>query len=127
MPKEKKLLIAAIVVFAVAVGAAIFYFVRATTAQKELASFKDNPNAAAEKETKDLIARVGELIVLPTDETPTIATVSDPEKLKAQSFFVNAKTGDKVLIYTKARKAILYDPIAHKIVEVAPLNIGDKP
>ena len=40
------------------------------------------------------------------------------------SFFSKAKVGDKVIIYTNARKAILYDPVAGKIVEVAPVNIG---
>jgi hypothetical protein len=39
---------------------------------------------------------------------------------------VDAKKGDKVLIYTNAKKAILYDPELNKIVNVAPLNIGDQ-
>jgi hypothetical protein len=75
-------------------------------------------------ETKALIAEVGKLMFLPENETPTIATVSDPSKLKDQSFFVDAKEGDKVLIYTNAKKAILYDPLAKKIVNVAPINLG---
>jgi len=65
---------------------------------------------------------VGRIIVLPNDEEPTVATVTDPEKLRDQVFFANAKAGDKVLIYTKARKAYLYDPIAGKLVEVAPIT-----
>ena len=69
--------------------------------------------------------RVSRLIILPTDEEPTIATVADPDRLQDQPFFDNAKTGDKLLIYTNARKAILYDPVSDKIVEVAPINIGD--
>lgn len=76
-----------------------------------------------EEETEDLITAVGELIVLPEGEEPTIATVTDPSKLRDQVFFSNAKTGDKVLIYTKARKAILYDPKANKLLEVAPLTV----
>jgi hypothetical protein len=68
---------------------------------------------------------VGLLIVLPKNETPTIATVSDPSVLKNQAFFVDAKKGDKVLIYTNAKKAILYDPVIKKIINVAPVNTGD--
>ena len=79
---------------------------------------------AAQDEAKKLVADVGRLIVLPTNEQPTIATVADPDKLRDQPFFANAKKGDKVLIYTNAKKAILYDPVENKIVEVAPLNIG---
>jgi hypothetical protein len=54
-----------------------------------------------------------------------VATVSDPEILKNKNFFIDAKKGDKVLIYYSARKAILYDPVVKKIVNIAPVNIGD--
>lgn len=74
------------------------------------------------REVSDISAKLSRLMVLPTDETPTLATVSDPEKLKNQSFFANAKTGFKVLVYAKAQKAILFDPYINKIVEVAPIN-----
>lgn len=88
--------------------------------------FYQKANATAPKDPmKDLqqtIAMVGKHLVLPTDETPTMATVSDPEKLKDQAFFANAKKGDKVLIYANAQKAILYDPSSDRIVEVAPIN-----
>lgn len=85
---------------------------------------KQDPQKIAREETKALINKVSKLIVLPEGEEPTIATVSDPEKLKDQPFFAKAKKGDKVLIYTNARKAILYDPQNNRIVEVAPVNIG---
>lgn len=93
------------------------------------ASTAVDPNAtpaeqqeAAQLEISTLIERVGKLIVLPTGEEPTVATVSDPDKLKDQVFFANAKVGDKVLIYTKARKAYLYDPEGDILLEVAPIT-----
>ena len=87
-------------------------------------SLKANPDEASQREAEELAAEVGKLIVLPTDEVPTIATVTDPEALKGQTFFVNAKKGDQVLIYANAQKAILYDPVAKKVIDVAPINIG---
>ena len=60
--------------------------------------------ASVQAEADVLIATVGKLISLPTDEKPTIATVTDIEKVKDQPFFKSAKNGDKVLIYTKAQK-----------------------
>ncbi len=81
-----------------------------------------NPDAASQAEVKSLVAKVGKVMVLPEGETPTIATVSDPEALRDQAFFVDAKKGDKVLIYSNAKKAILFDPSADKIVNIAPLN-----
>lgn len=74
-------------------------------------------------ELAKLIETVGKLIELPTGEEPTLATVSDPEKLKDQAFFKNAVLGDKVLIYAGAKRAILYSPSRGKIIEVAPVNL----
>jgi|SRR3989344_3352312 len=92
---------------------------------KQYDDLKKNPNKAAQSETQATIDAVAKLIVLPIDEQPTLATVTEPEKLKDQAFFAHAKVGDKVLIYTNAKKAILYDPVANKIVEVAPITIGN--
>ena len=80
-------------------------------------------NAEAKSNAQALVEEVSRLISLPQDEEPTVATVSDPQLLKNQAFFANAKAGDKVLIYTRARKAVLYDPVNKKILEVAPLNV----
>ena len=83
---------------------------------------KQNPNSAQQQQIKDLVDKVDKLIVLPQNETPSVATVTDLSKLKDQPFFANAKIGDEVLVYTNAKKAILYDPVLNKIVEVAPLT-----
>ncbi len=80
-----------------------------------------------QSETSMLIAQVGKLIDLPKDETPTIATITDISKLKDQPFFANAKNGDKVLIYTNAKKAILYRPSENRIIEVGAVNINQQP
>ena len=87
--------------------------------------FTENTNDIGQnKEAKTLTQRVGEHIFLPEGEVPTIATVSDPEALRGQTFFIDAKKGDKVLIFPNAKKAILYDPVADKIITIAPLNTG---
>lgn len=104
-------LIALVIVLAISTT----YFYKRSTA---------NPDTVSQSEARALIARVNKLVLLPTDETPTIATVSDPEKLKGQSFFAEAKVGYKVLVYTNAKKAILYDPESGKIVTMAPVNAG---
>ena len=115
----KKLVVPVLLILLLGSIGATFYM------YQQLQTNSGDATALGEEEVAQLVAEVGELIVLPSDELPTIATVADPEKLKDQAFFVNAKAGDRVLLYTKAKKAILYDPEAHKIVEVAPINIGD--
>lgn len=85
---------------------------------------KDQLSKQIEQNPQAIVDAVSKLIILPTNETPTVATITDLSKLDGQLFFADAKLGDKVLIYTQAQKAILYDPAANKIVEIAPLNIG---
>ena len=84
-----------------------------------------NPSVLGANEVKAIVSEVGKLIQLPQNEDPTIATVSDKSKLSDQPFFKSSENGDKVLIYTKSKKAILYRPSISKIIEVAPVNLGD--
>lgn len=83
-----------------------------------------NPQAAADSEANRLKAEVAQLIELP-NENPTVATVVDVDKLKSQPFFASAQNGDRVLLFAQAKKAILYRPSSKKIVEVAPINLGN--
>ena len=117
MSPQKRLIttLAIAIVALVAVGGYLYWQLQLT---------KD-PAKVAEREVKALVMEVSKLIVLPEDETPTIATVTDVEALKDQPFFAKASVGDKVLIFTNAKKAILYNPTAKKIIEVAPINIGE--
>jgi hypothetical protein len=75
-------------------------------------------------ESKTVISAISKFMVLPSDEEPTLSTVTDKDKLKEQYFFKNFEDGDKILIYTKAKKAILYRPSINKIIEFAPLILG---
>lgn len=88
----------------------------------EVKRLQANPQTVANQELQAVVDKVGKLVVLPEGEQPTLATVADPEKLKGQPFFARAKKGDKVLVYNKAQKAILYDPVLNKIVEIAPIT-----
>ncbi len=109
---SKKLLL---VLLVISVCANFYLFFTKDSAQ--------NLNKIQFEDNAKMIAEIGKLITLPEGETPTIATVSDLEKLSDQAFFANALLGDKVLIYTKARKAILYRPSEKKLIEVAELKL----
>lgn len=88
-----------------------------------------NPIAAQEanqKETQKLTKDIGKLMLLPKDETPTVATITDVEKLKDQLFFKNAANGNKVLIYPDSKLAVIYDPKANLIVSVGPVNFSQQ-
>lgn len=90
-------------------------------------AIKANPNLEAQRETNALVSVVGKLMELPKNETPTVATISDLEKLKDQPFFKMAKNGDKLLAYNTTMTAILYRPSINKIINVAPITINQSP
>jgi hypothetical protein len=115
--------IGVVVVLILLAGLAGFYIDKYNKSQKEVKRLS-NPTAVAQQEQQQLVAKVSTLTVLPAGETPTVATVTDITKLKDQPFFANAQNGDKVLIYTKAKKAYLYRPSTGKIINIAPVNIG---
>lgn len=112
-PKKKNLLVLGGILFLIIVLSASSYFYN-----------KNSQNPKTDAQVQGLIAQVGKFYLLPTNETPTIATVSDKSKLSDQPFFRNAENGDKVLIYSTSKKAILYRPSINKIIEVAPVNLG---
>ncbi len=78
------------------------------------------------EEIAQLVETIGAVMELPSDETPTLATVTDREKLTDQPFFRKSENGDKVLIYTNAGRAILYRPSLGKIVDVTAINVQEQ-
>lgn len=85
---------------------------------------KNNANIEAEREVQKLVSVLGKLMELPAEEVPTVATISDKEKLAGQTFFAQAENGDILFAYTSAMKAILYRPSTNKIINVAPISIS---
>lgn len=118
MDSKQKTVVGVLSLLVVVFAAGTVYF------YNQYAAIKKNPQKVAQETVNSLVAQVSKLIILP-NETPTVATVVDAAKLKDQPFFANAKAGDKVLIYTNAKKAILYSVSEDKILEVAPLTIGN--
>lgn len=74
-------------------------------------------------ELSNVKASVSHLMLLPTDEEPTLATVQDKSQLKDKFLIDKAKNGDQLLIYTNNGIAILYRPSINKIVAVSPVTV----
>jgi len=111
--------ISAVSVFVTLIIASAYFYNR----YKKTELLLNNPTLAAKEEVAAVTAKLGLLMELPKEEA-VIVTVLDTNKLKGQQFFANAKNGDKVLIYSKANKAILYRPATNMIIEVAPVQMG---
>lgn len=79
-------------------------------------------NTLSENEIEDIIAGVRAHIVLPDDEVPLIATITDVDALAAtQPFYRDAKNGDLLIIYQSISKAIIYDTENDVLVNVGPI------
>ena len=85
--------------------------------------YTQSPPVREYAEMKSLVAKIGKMIEIPTDEAPTLATVTNKQKLDNQLFFQRAENGDKILIYSKNRRAILYRPSTERIIDVAVVDI----
>lgn len=121
MKSSKIILLIAVVIAIIGMGAGGYFYYQYQ---------QNSPQNIAQRnkgEAKKLAEEVGKFMLLPTDELPTIATVTDVSKLSNQDFFKFAKNGDKVLIFTKAKMAILYNPGLRKIINVGPVNVGASP
>ncbi len=109
------------------IGAVAVVIIAGTVAAVVFGIRGHDRSARLPQTTDELIAAVGRLIVLPTDERPTVATVNNLDVLRDKPLFRDAKVGDRVLIYAQAQKAVLYDPDADRIVEVAPFTLAPSP
>lgn len=74
--------------------------------------------ALADKVTKE----VGKLYSLPTNESPTVATIKDVDQLRDQVFFKNAQNGDRLLVYPQNEFAILYREKENRIINTGPVS-----
>lgn len=82
-------------------------------------------NRYIENQSDDIIKKVQRHIIIDTQETPTIATVQDPEALKINSpqLFRLIEIGDKLVVYSD--RIIIYRPNTDIIVNTYLLNIED--
>jgi hypothetical protein len=123
--KKNKFILPVVVVALIAIAG--FQTVRAQDSKKKYDQVIANPSDyikdATKKETEALVATVSKTVNLPKDETPSLATVEDTEKLKDQPFFKDAKKGDKVLIYAAARQAFIYRTEEGKLINSGPIAI----
>lgn len=92
-----------VLVVAMALGYFLWQFLQA----------QNDPNKAAR-----ITSKIAALLELPAGEEPQVAQVTDPEKLKTNPFFVDAQKDDFMVIYEKAKLAILYREASNKLIRV---------
>ena len=111
----------------VIIGLAVFggfYFKK----YQDLKKNPPSPTVVAQQQTDELTTKVRKLYAsLPTSEKPTIFEVTDKNAVKTQPFFEKAEKGDKALVYTNAKLAVLYRPSTNQIINVSAVSIQGNP
>ncbi|OGG22054.1 hypothetical protein A3D03_05110 [Candidatus Gottesmanbacteria bacterium RIFCSPHIGHO2_02_FULL_40_13] len=100
-------------------GTSYYFYLRMQKLQKLV----QNPQDITQEEIKTITAKLSSLIEFPQDEEPTLATILDKEKI-TDPFFTQAENNDKLLIFTKSGKAILYRPKINKVINFGIINIS---
>ncbi len=73
-----------------------------------------------------VIQKVRRIFVIPEGIDPTVATIVDVNQLRSRNAFYNkAKNGDHLIVTND--RAILYDPLTDKIIDVVPVQIQAPP
>lgn len=103
--------------FVVVVAGLIFGGWRYAEQQKQLRDLKAQQTVANPDD--EVLGAVAKLAVLPGGEKPTIGVINDIDKLKSQRFYTAAQNGDKVLLFTKAKTAVIYRSSTNQIVNMS--------
>ena len=125
VPRKKRsmkgLLVLLVFMIMVSLGAAAGYFY---FQYQKLVKNPVTTQITAQEEANQLIAVVGKLFLLPKDELPTIATITenDVNKLASQLFFKNVANGDKVMFYPNSKLLIVYNPSSNLIINAGLVN-----
>ena len=81
--------------------------------------------AQQQEETVALLQQIGSRMMLP-DEQPIVATVNEAAKLiSEQAFYAGVQDGDKLVIFPRSQKAVLYSPSREIIVNAGPFIINN--
>lgn len=100
-------------------GTSYIFYMR----MQELQKIVQDPQAITREEVRSITSKLSSLMVLPKDEEPTIATILDKEKIK-DPFFNKAENGDKLLVFAKSGKALLYRPRTNKVIDFGVVNLS---
>ena len=121
---KKNVILVLVIVILLAGG--YFYWSSRRSSTDQPATTGEKSTAADQKEIEALVAKVGRLMILPKDEIPQVAEINNATlAAKEQPFYVDAKNGDKLLVYLSLRKAIIYSPSRNLIVNVGPIYLDE--
>lgn len=113
-----------LVLLGLAAGSAYLYMKYDETQQKvEQLSTVQGQEELNKTQTEQLLGEMRQMILLPTDEDPAVATIIDINQLNSNEFYKDAQNGDRVIVYSNAKKAYIYRPESKIIVNVGSFSV----
>jgi len=119
---RNKLIIAAVVIVVVAVGASLVW---SRHGGDDLAQLASQPGAkVSDQQVSELVSRISQFMVVPANENPSVVVLQNTAQLaQQQPFYQEAKDGNILMLYSN--RAIIYDSVANKLVNVGPIVRND--
>jgi len=111
--KKLYVLIGLLIFFILLAGGSTIYFYK-----KSKKPVAEEARPVSEQQLEETLALVSKITLLPQNDEPVLAIVSDPSQLKADAFFIDSKVGDRVLIYPFIGRAFLYRPSTNQIINI---------
>ncbi len=121
-PNKKAFVISLIFVFGIVMGAGgIFGYLQLKKTPVPVEQLQDDKPP---QEVLGLIETVEKKVPnIPKNEIPSVATVKDLADLSDQEFLAGAKVGDRIMIYSASKRAILYRPSTNEVIRQGPVEI----
>lgn len=94
--------------------------------EKKLNQANAVQSAEKDDEATRLRQEIGQSLALP-DETPVVSNIQDVTKFKDQAFFRNAQNGDKLMLFAKSGRVVLYRPSTKKVIEFTSFSTNSTP
>jgi hypothetical protein len=80
-----------------------------------------------QEEASKLAREIGQYVDVPGDEEPKLLTVTESAKtIQQYPALSDIKDGDKILLYTKSRRMIVYRPDTKKVITAVTLAVSDQ-
>lgn len=115
----------ALVLVALAAGSFVLYGkYQATQQQVEKLSTVQGQQELNQTQVNQLLGEMRAIILLPKDEDPVVATISDMNLLKDKDFYKDAQNGDRVVVFANAKKAYIYRPSNKMIINVGAFEVS---
>jgi len=122
MKKKQLVLILIITLVIIMIGGLAYYFLRPNSTYVNNQGGVNNEQLS-DNQIQKMLTELGDNILLPKEDEPYVAVITDIEVLVAeQPFYSGAENGDYLIIYPKTARAITYSLKRDQIINVGPVE-----